>query len=206
MKKLAVLRLALFISFLSLFDTNLKSQSCDPSASFITLNTAPTLTYIFDELFHYTTGVTQVGATRIGITVNNIPLDPNCKWKLKAVVDNNASGDAWEALGYYGVSSAPDVSLQILNIRVTNVCNTPISGLNIYTPHFLNNGDYFYIINNNGIANLNTCNSENINTPGNPLNNFGAYTFTIDYRIIPGFNFRPGTYQISLKFVLEEDA
>lgn len=202
---------AFFFLCLFLPLTQLVAQPhCDAASSELNMNSDPMLTYTFDEMSQYVAGVTQVGATQLTIRVDSIVGDSDCKWRLRAEVDNNFTGggadviDEWEPLNEYGISSLPTPTLDILQIRVKNACNTPMPiG---FIPHFVVDGDDFWIINNFGMQNYDNCNSVNINTPGNPIENqYGAYTFIIDYRIRPEFNFHPGIYQISVKFYLEED-
>jgi len=163
--------------------------------------------FVFDSFSKYISGVTFYGVAKVNIKVDDqVPPNPDCKWMLSMTVENNPSGgttvDKWETLVNYssGSSAAPDI--EILDVRITNGCSTsPADG--VYQ-HFIQTGDFIEIIENTGIRiDAGSC-TTNVNGPGNYLMNYDEFHFQIDFRIVPGFNFDPGIYQLQVKFELTE--
>jgi hypothetical protein len=186
---------------------NLKAQHCD--AVSVSMPTVSNVDFTFDTFAKYIGGVTQNGATQIRVNVsNNVTLDPDCRWALSAIVDNNpfsgTPANEWESLVNYTSSGTPP-ALDMLEIRVRNACNTSLTG-----PGFVsllnNHGDAINIIDFNGGVTIpaGSC-VTNVNGPGSYLTNYNEYNFTIDYRITPGLSLRSGIYQISLKFLIIEE-
>jgi hypothetical protein len=163
--------------------------------------------FVFDSFSKYISGITFYGVANVNIKVDDqTPPNPDCKWMLTMTVENNPSGgtgvDKWETLATYSSGSSNPPAIEILNVRVTNGCNTsPTDG--VYQ-HFIQSGDFIEIIENTGIRiDAGSC-TTNVNGPGNYLLNYNEFHFQIDFRIIPGFNFDPGIYQLQVKFGLSE--
>lgn len=163
--------------------------------------------FTFDSFSKYIAGITYHGIASVDVKVDDkaIP-DPNCKWALSMTVENNPSSgtpaDEWESLVSYGSGNATAPTIDILEVRITNGCSTsPIDG--VYQTFTLD-GDYIDIIENTGVRiNAGSC-ITNVNGPGSYLTNYDEYHFQIDFRIIPGFTFNPGIYQLQVKFELVE--
>jgi len=163
--------------------------------------------YVFDSFSKYIAGLTFHGVANVNIKVDDqAPPNPDCKWMLTMSVENNASSgtpaDEWEQLMTYGAGSASPAKIEIFEVRVTNGCYTsPIDG--VYQ-HFIQTGDFIEIIENTGIRiDAGSC-TTNVNGPGNYMLNYDEFHFQIDFRIVPGFNFNPGVYQLQVKFELVE--
>lgn len=182
-----------------------KAQNCQHyPTSYVLLSTEQNVNFTFDSFAKYLGGITISGATMLRIKVDSIIDNPNCMWKLKIELDNNhvkgTPDKEWEQIENYGTAGNMP-TLDMLQIRVRNGCNT--SSLNLFASRFINYDDIVYIIDGNSL-NYGPC-SLNVNSVGSYLTNYEAYTFIIDYRIKPGYSYRPGLYQISLNFVLMED-
>lgn len=163
--------------------------------------------FVFDSFSKYISGVTFYGVAKVNIKVDDqTPPNPNCKWMLSMTVENNPSGstavDKWETLANYSSGGAAPPDLEILDVRITNGCSTsPVDG--VYQ-HFIQSGDFIEIIENTGIRiDAGSC-TTNVNGPGNYLMNYDEFHFQIDFRIVPGFAFDPGIYQLQVKFELTE--
>lgn len=163
--------------------------------------------FVFDSFSKYIGGITFHGVANVNIKVDDqAPPNPDCKWMLIMSVENNSTGgtaaDEWEQLASYGTSSSSQAKIEILEVRVTNGCFTsPING--IYQS-FTQSGDFIDIIENTGIRiDAGSC-TTNVNGPGNYLLNYDEFHFQIDFRIVPGFDFDPGIYQLQIKFELTE--
>lgn len=163
--------------------------------------------FVFDSFSKYIAGITFHGVANVNIKVDDqVPANPDCKWMLTMTVENNPSSgtpaDEWEQLVSYGTGSTSPAKIEILEVRVTNGCFTsPIDG--IYQ-HFNDTGDIFEIIENTGIRiNAGSC-TTNVNGPGNFLQNYDEFHFQIDFKIVPGFDYDPGIYNLQIKFELVE--
>lgn len=162
----------------------------------------------FTSFSDYTSGITINGAARLRIRVTDkaIP-DPDCRWFLTMEVDNNPGGGTnagdWETLTQFGTGTAPEPTIDILEVRISNGCATsPIDG--VYASYFSNHGDVQDIIADLlPRINAGSC-VANVNGPGDYTTNYNEYTFRVDVRVRPNLNFQPGIYQLNLRFHLEE--
>lgn len=160
--------------------------------------------FTFDGITKYNAGITQSGSTILRIKV--LPNNASCKWVLRVYIDNNPSGGTpgseWESIYSHGLSGSTPV-LDLLQIKIYNACNTPISS-GIYRNFTNVNGSYLDIINSAALIAAGSC-LPNVNSAGTYLTNYTEFSFTIDYRIVPKMIHTPGTYQISLRYCLVED-
>lgn len=162
----------------------------------------------FTTFSDYASGITINGAATLKIRVEDkaIP-DPDCRWFLTMEVDNNPGGGTavadWETLSQFGTGTAPEPTIDILEIRISNGCSTsPIDG--VYSSYFNNHGDIQDIIADLlPRINAGSC-VANVNGPGDYISNYNEYTFRVDVRVRPNLDFQPGIYQLNLRFHLEE--
>lgn len=159
--------------------------------------------FTFDEFSKYRSGITISGATTLRLKV--LSNNSSCKWALRVYIENNpASGtpvDEWETLNTYGNGTdAP--TLDLLSFKVYNGCGTPINN-NVYQNFAATNGAFLDIVNDVTLTAAGSC-TTNVNGAGTYLTNPSEFTFMIDYRVVPGLSFSPGTYQINLHFCLVE--
>lgn len=162
----------------------------------------------FNSFQEYANGITIYGVTRLKIRVDDkaIP-DPDCRWFLQMEVANNPGSGSlandWETLGTYGTGPANPPEIDILEVRISNICATsPIDGS--FASYFTSHGDVQDIISDLlPRTNAGSC-ALNVNGPGNYMANYNEYTFQVDVRIRPSLDFKPGVYQLNLKFRLEE--
>jgi len=162
------------------------------------------LNFSFQELSQYYGGITYSGSNILRLKVD--PINGNCKWSLKMIIDNNPAAptpfNEWETLFNYGTgTTAPPINL--LDVRVYNGCNTPISS-GVYQTFPGGNGSEIILIDDVALIPAGSC-ITNVNGAGSYLTNYNEYTFTIDYRITPNLNYSPGIYQLSVRFCLVED-
>lgn len=173
----------------------------------ITPNAGSQTDFVFDSFNKYIAGITYHGVANIDIKVDDqTPANPNCKWMLSMIVENNPSGgtnaDEWETITQYGMGGIDVPKIDILEVRVTNNCSTsPVDG--VYQTFTLA-GDQIEIIENTGVRiNAGSC-TTNVNGPGSYLTNYDEFHFQIDFRVTPGFNYNAGIYQLQVKFELVE--
>ena len=173
----------------------------------IVSNTGEQADFVFDSFSKYISGITFHGIANVDVKVDDqLPSNPDCKWMLSMTVENNPSSgtaaDEWETLVTYGSGSSTPPQIDILEIRVTNICSTsPVDG--VYQTFTLS-GDNIEIIENTGIVIPAGSCTTNVNGPGSYLTNYDEFHFQIDFRITPGFDYDPGIYQLQVKFELVE--
>ncbi len=170
------------------------------------MTTLGNVDFVFSEMRHYVSGITHSGATQLRLRVDET--NPgNCKWRLMMYIDNNNTlpPNQWEVLNTYG-SAGNIPELDLIQVKVYNGCGTPVNS-GIYQI-FSGNTQHDILEIIPPLPTINpagTCDGANpTNGAGSYLTNYNEYNFTIDYRIIPGFSHRPGTYQIKIHFCLVE--
>jgi hypothetical protein len=201
-----IYRFFIFSVALWLMPANLNAQIVCADVEILPATSEP-VDFVFDSFSKYIAGVTYHGIANVNIKVDDqVPPNPDCKWMLTMSVENNPSSgtaaDDWEQLVSYGTGGTSPAKIEILEVRVTNGCFTsPIDG---NYQHFIQTGDFIDIIENTGIRiDAGSC-TTNVNGPGNYFMNYDEFHFQIDFRIVPGFNFDPGIYQLQVKFELVE--
>lgn len=164
--------------------------------------TSTNVDFVFDDFRKYVTGQTLSGSTVLKVTADSLVGNPNCQWKLMMYLDNN-SGDPgeWESLVAYGNSNSIP-PLDLLQVKVYNSCGTPI--LNNTYQQFDAGQGYELAIIPSGNPVYPNCDGNPVNSVGSYLMDYQEFTFTIDYRITPGYAYRPGAYQLKIRFCLAE--
>lgn len=178
------------------------NSNCDPvPTNAMLMETSPNVNFTFDDLTDYNAGITISGATILHLKVNGG--NAACKWKLVMYIDNGgaptAATDWQQAASYGGSGSIPPISL--LQVKVYNNCNTPMCES---WQNFTTDDQAIDIIKDVLLVPAGSC-TTNVNGLGSYLTNYNEYTFTIDYRIVPGYTMHPGTYNLTLRFCLVED-
>jgi len=173
----------------------------------IIIENSPNIDFQFDKISQYLGGITYSGSTIIHIkmdSTNATCADGSpCKWKLVMFIDNfGTGGNQWDKTASYGTGVGTKPTIDMVQLRVYNGCNTPIcESFQTFNPIDDASID---IVNSAVLIPAGTC-SSNVNGVGSYLNHYNEYTFTVDYKIIPGFDMAPGMYQLSLNFCLVED-
>ena len=171
-------------------------------------NTTVNADFVFDSFSKYIGGISFNAITTVKVVVDEqAPPDPNCKWLLRMEINNNPiagtnAGD-WETrVDYSPTSSLPTPTIDILQVRVDNQCNTPFNA-GIFQ-NFTNHGDQLDIIQNTGVLiTAGNC-VTNVNGPGSFYTNYDEFAFKVDLRITPGYTYKPGIYELELIFHVEE--
>lgn len=185
--------------------TTTNCQDAISGTSKFLMTTSGNIDFVFDETREYVTGLTQSGKTMLRLKVDSISSNASCRWKLMMYVDNNGTlpANEWETLINYG-STGNNPELNLIEVKVYNGCGTPIqSGV---FQIFSNNTQYdvLDIIPDVAFKYPGDCDGTPVNSTGSYLTNYNEYNFIIDYRIKPGYNIRPGAYQIKIHFCLVE--
>lgn len=169
------------------------------------MSTPGNIDFTFSDINKYVSGITISGATQLRLKVDE--QNPGaCRWKLIMYIDNNnhLPSNEWEPLYTYS-SSGNIPELDLIQVKVYNGCGTPLN--NGIFQIFSGNTQYdiLEIIPDDGnFYPSGNCDGSHVNTPGSYLTDYNEYNFNIDYRIIPGFQYRPGIYQIKIHFCLVE--
>lgn len=207
-------------AFLS-FSTEVNSQAvcdaltaanCDPwPASELILQNqqnSQAIDFTFESLSAYTAGITYHGSTMLRLVVGEA--SPSCVWKLKMHITNGGAPvpvNEWETLLTYGSGAGNTPELSLIQVRVTNACGSSLINGVWQTFVAADNAEITIIDDALGLVASgppNGCSGSTTNGEGSYLVNPGEYMFSIDYRIIPGLDYSPGTYQMAIKFCLTE--
>lgn len=183
------------------------AANCDPNASQLIIANSPNIEFNFDSFGKISGGMEMDGSSVIKVIAsNNAGL--TCKWNLIMYVSNDGGTTPpaeWSTLTNYGSgSTSTNPELNLIEIRVTNFCGTPINN-GVWQSFAALSGSSINIIHDVFNANLSgLCNGTQTNTEGSYLNNYGEYSFTVDYRIKPGFTHEPGRYVMKIMYCLSE--
>jgi hypothetical protein len=169
------------------------------------------LDFVFDDLSEYNSGITYYGASILRITASDTAGNGDCAWKLRMIINNGGTPtpDAeWlQTSSYSTTGSQPTIAL--LEVRVTNNCATsPLNGT-WQTFQLAENGGEIMLIDDGNFVNSagsgGVCGSGQTNSVGSYLTSYGEFSFVVDYRIRPFFNYTPGKYELNIKFCISED-
>lgn len=158
--------------------------------------------FTFDNFSKYNGGITMSGATLLRLKV--LGNDASCKWVLRMYIDNNGTipNTDWETSLAYGSSGATP-TLDLIQVKVYNGCQTPINN-GVYQNFSPLDGDHIDIINDVALNVAGSC-GPNVNGEGSYLTNYNEYSFTVDYRIVPGLSYMAGLYTLNIRFCLVEE-
>ena len=169
------------------------------------MSTSGNVDFAFSDMQKYIAGITQSNATQLRLKIDEI-VPGACKWKLIMYIDNDNSlpANEWESLITYG-SSGTVPELDEIEVKVYNGCGTPLNN-GVYQI-FSGNTQYdildiipeLLVLNPAG-----SCDGTQINSAGSYLSDYNEFNFNIDYRIVPGYQHKPGVYQIKIHFCLVE--
>jgi len=166
----------------------------------------------FTDFSRYNAGIVLMSVARLRVKVENkAVVDTDCSWKLRMFIENNSgagtAADKWEEVTLYGNGNAQQPLISDLEVRVSNNCGTPLStGFRSFTDV----NDILNIIEElvpQVIVPAGACTAsgtKNVNGPGSYLTNYDEYSFDVDLRLKPGFQYNPGVYKLNIRFRLEE--
>ncbi|MFH1005078.1 MAG: hypothetical protein V1781_06250 [Bacteroidota bacterium] len=175
------------------------------------------ITITFDSFGEYLAANAQYGATTLRLTVGTgpgLPCVNGCRWKLHVNVDNNGAPAAqWEQLAVYGSGSGTIPTINLLDFKIRNTCNTSETGTGFVD--IASSGNFRCIIDNNCLSGTAPDNGPhanqdagdcitNVNDNGSYLTNPGEYTFIIDYQITPTLTMAAGLYRITIRYCLSD--
>ncbi|ASB49110.1 hypothetical protein CDL62_08140 [Alkalitalea saponilacus] len=157
------------------------------------VKTSPSVEFNFTTVNQYLTGATVSNA----ITLN---IESDVQWDLYVGTQTDEPG-FWNEISTYSIhGDKPPVS--ILQMRVRNLSNTSlVSG---FVP-LSDITDPVYIIGSEAEDFPVNCPDQGTNAPGSYLVNPNCYRFSIDLRVVPGFDYKAGLYSLTIQYVLVED-
>lgn len=195
-----------------IFNSFLSFSQCGPPASAhcqgipfseLIRSTPGNIDFTFDNFSKYNGGITFSGATLLRLKV--LANDVSCKWVLRMYIDNNGAPtplNEWETSLPYSTSGLKP-TLDLIQVKVYNGCNTPINS-GVYQDFLPANGASIDIINDVALNVAGSC-TTNVNGAGSYLTNYNEYSFTVDYRIVPGLTYAAGMYTLNIRFCLVEE-
>ncbi|HET6226138.1 MAG TPA: hypothetical protein VFF27_07645, partial [Bacteroidia bacterium] len=151
----------------------------------------------------YNGGISMSGATLLRLKV--LGNDASCKWVLRMYIDNNGGAtpaNEWQTSLPYSTSGAKP-TLDLIQVKIYNGCNTPINS-GVYQNFMPATGASIDIINDVALNAAGSC-STNVNSAGSYLTNYNEFSFTVDYKIVPGLNYAAGMYTLNIRFCLVEE-
>lgn len=195
-----------------IFNSQLSFSQCGPPAtancqgipfSELIRSTPGNIDFTFDNFSKYNGGVTISGATllRLKVLGNNA----SCKWVLRMYIDNNGAptpANEWETSLPYS-TSGDKPTLDLIQVKIYNGCNTPINS-GVYQNFAPATGAFIDIINDVALNVAGSC-TTNVNGAGSYLTNYNEFSFTVDYRIVPGLTYAAGMYTLNIRFCLVEE-
>jgi hypothetical protein len=178
--------------------------NCDVVQSDILLSTPTNLDLIFDSFSEYQGGITLNGSSIIKLKLVDNPA-LTCKWKLTMYAINNAlpASNDWERTATFGSGSGLNPQCDILQVKVSNACSNATNN-GIWQTFPLVSPSSLDIINSVALTPAGPCAATQTNGAGSYLTNYNEFSFTLDYRIVPGLTFMPGRYELKVKFCLTE--
>jgi len=170
----------------------------------------PSIEFVFDNMRDYFSGIVKEGVITLKVDVEDLTPSLNtCKWKLIMEVNNSpelgTTNDEWVEDFLYTSNPSPLApQIDILNIKISNSCLTPISdGFQFFDI----NGDQIPIIEDATINNPSSPCTSNVivNGAGNYKTNYDQYIFKVAFKISPTLTYSPGVYHLRIDFKLIED-
>lgn len=202
------IRALVFLALLSIFSIWASNAQVHCGTVALIPNTSINQVVVFDDFTKYNAGITLNGVARLRIVVEDkaVP-DPLCSWSLRMFIENNSGAgtpiDEWEELTTYGNGSGDNPQISALQIRVRNACATSPADNTFQS--FSTTADILDIIGQMlPVTPAGSC-TQNVNGAGSYLTNYDEFTFNIDIRINPSFQYNPGIFNLNIRFRLEEN-
>lgn len=169
------------------------------------------LGFVFDDMSEYEAGITYYGSSILRVTASDTANNGDCAWKLYMIVNNGGAPTApeeWRQTAAYG-NSGDVPTIGVLQVRVSNACATPTNNGVWQTFTLPEHGGFIEVIDDGSIVNaagIGACSGNGeVNAEGSYLTNYGEFTFIVDYRVVPNYDYQPGKYELNIKFCIRED-
>jgi hypothetical protein len=153
--------------------------------------------FIFNTFEKYENGIVIPHALELNINASG------AQWDLYMGATTTAAG-SWNELSTYSSTGASPIPVNLLQARVYSQANTQISGgaffpvTDVAAPVYIIGST----IDDPGIS----CGGgPGTNEAGDYLTSPSCYKFNVDFKIDPGFTYRPGLYTLRVDFYIIED-
>ena len=167
----------------------------------VDLASSPNVDFTFNTMSKLTSGIVIPNAISLNIEA------VGSQWDLYVGSVTTIAGQ-WDNSIYYTSSGNNNIPVNILQMRVHNLSNTPqisgyvplqdvaVSTLDIIGNHLsapdpaVNCSDFVHV---------------GTNAPGTYTVDPQCYTFKVDLKIVPGIIYRPGVYTLQIEYIIQED-
>lgn len=158
------------------------------------LKTSPNISFNFTTIADYANGIIQLDAATLNIEAAGL------EWDLYVGATTVTPG-MWNVTSTYSLSGTPP-PISILLFRARNSSNTSQASVfsslqDISLPT--------YIIGSAAADPSTTCPALGTNTAGSYLTSPNCYQFHIDLKLIPGFTYQAGLYNLRIDYILIQD-
>jgi hypothetical protein len=160
------------------------------------LQTTPNVDFIFNTFEKYEHGIVIPHVLELNVNVSG------AQWDLYMGATTTSAG-SWNELSTYSTVGISPVPVNLLQARVYNQNNTQINGgaffplTDVAAPVYIIGST----IDDPGVS----CGGSGTNEAGDYLTSPSCYKFNVDFKIDPGFNYRPGLYTLRVDFYIIED-
>lgn len=182
------------LTFIVLFvsaSSTLQAQSLN-----FALKTSPHVSLVFNSIEKYKNGI--VIPNFLNLKVEAI----GTEWDLYVGTSTITEG-TFDTNYSYGSSGNPSIPVSILQARVTNASNTSLTGNSFFNLSDISNP--VHIIGSAVADPTVNCGGAGTNAPGSYTSQPQCYTFRVDLKAIPGFDYRAGSYSARIDFILIQD-
>ena len=161
------------------------------------LQTSPNVDFIFNTFEKYENGIVIPHALELNINASG------AQWDLYMGATTTAAG-SWNELSTYSSAGASPIPVNLLQARVYSQGNTQVMGgtffplTDVAAPVYIIGSP----VDDPGIS----CGGgPGTNEAGDYLSAPSCYKFNVDFKLDPGFGYRPGLYTLRVDFYIIED-
>ena len=160
------------------------------------LQTSPNVDFVFNTFEKYENGIVVPHALELNINVSG------AQWDLYMGATTTTAG-SWNELSTYSSTGISPIPVGLLQARVYNQGNTQATGgaffpvTDVAAPVYIIGST----IDDPGVS----CSGAGTNEAGDYLSSPTCYRFNVDFKIAPGFDYRPGLYTLRVDFYIIED-
>ena len=163
------------------------------------LKTSPNVDFVFNTIDKCVNGIIKPHALELNVNVTG------AQWDLYIGSTTTVAG-SWNVLSSYSTSGITPPPSNILQVRVYNGSNTPLTGGGFFPISDI--GAPTYVIGSAGNDPAVNCADAipiGTNQPGDYSSDPSCYRFRVDLKLVPGLIYRPGFYSLRVDYVLIED-
>jgi len=165
------------------------------------LKTNPSIDFTFNTIAKYQSGITIPNAVTLNVVATGT------QWDLY-VGSITATAGTWDNTQYYCATGDGFPPVSILKVAFRNSGSTPLlTGYlpmeDISTTTLDIIGDHTHV--SDPPINCGDVNHQGTNTEGTYLTDPQCYQFKVDFKIVPGLNYRAGVYTLTAEIIIAPD-